>query len=144
MKCITLLFLFFGAIHFSAQEQMEIISQDLLMSVRYEEPYEPFERQLAEITLVDFNASLSSENQKKAFWLNVYNAFIQIKAKQHPELISGNRNRFFGEKWITVAGKQLSFEDIEHGILRHSQWKLGKGYINRWFPGKLEKQWRLN
>ncbi len=127
-----------------AQESMETISQDLLLSVRYEEPYEPFERQLQEVSLDELTQSLTTENSKKAFWLNIYNAYIQIKAKQNPALLAGKRNHFFGKKWITIAGIRLSFDDIEHGILRHSQWKLGKGYITCWFPSKIEKKLRLD
>lgn len=95
---------------------------------------------VAPLVLVD---ELQTEDEKLAFWLNVYNAFIQIKLKENSGLYA-SRSRFFKIKNIVVAGQKLSLDDIEHGILRHSKTKLSLGYFNKWFPGKFEKIHRLN
>lgn len=50
-----------------------------------------------------------------------------------------NRSLFFGERQISIAGKQLSLDDIEHGILRHSKIKWSLGHLNKWFPSAFEK-----
>lgn len=121
----------------------ETISQDFLYAVRVDDSYKEFEKQLAEVSLEELNNSLNTENKKKAFWLNIYNAYIQIKAKEKPEWISEKRNRFFSEKWIIIAQKNISFDNIEHGILRKSNWKFGQGYIRTWFPSKYEKMFRM-
>ena len=50
---------------------------------------------------------------------------------------------FYGKKRIVIAGKLLSLNAIEHGILRKSQWIYGQGNVRKWFPGKFEKQNRV-
>jgi hypothetical protein len=55
-----------------------------------------------------------------------------------------NRRKFFSKRDIIIAGKKLSFDDIEHGILRHSKAKLSLGYFNKWFPGKFEHNFRVD
>jgi len=36
---------------------------------------------------------------------------------------------FYGKKRIVIAGKLLSLNAIEHGILRKSQWIYGQGNV---------------
>lgn len=126
-----------------AQIDYEFLSQDFLYAVRVEDDFSEIQTQLAEVTKDELIASLDSENKKKSFWLNIYNAFIQIKAKENPAMIKESRNEFFSEDWIRIAGNELSFDDIEHGMLRHSNWKYGMGYIGAWFPGNFEKSLRV-
>jgi hypothetical protein len=38
----------------------------------------------------------------------------------------------------------LSLDDIEHGILRHSKIKWSLGHLNKLFPGKFEKKFRVH
>lgn len=85
---------------------------------------------------------LCSENHKKAFWINVYNAFLQIIVKKNP-LLFRNRKKFFTSKKIVIAAQKLSLDDIEHGILRSSSWKYGGGYIRKIIASKFEKKFRL-
>lgn len=54
-----------------------------------------------------------------------------------------NRYSFFSLKQIVIAGKQLSLDDIEHGILRRSKIKWGLGYLNKFFPPDFEKKFRV-
>lgn len=127
-----------------AQNNYEIVSQDLLYAVRIGDDYSSILNDLENIDTDSLIASLDSDNKKKAFWLNIYNAFIQIKAKENPTMIKDSRNSFFKENWITIANQQLSFDDIEHGMIRNSQWKYGLGYLSAWFPSKFEKSLRVN
>jgi hypothetical protein len=122
----------------------EELSQDFLYAVRAEDDYKVILNQLEAAKESDLIESLNTENKKKAFWLNLYNAFIQIKAKAHPEMIKESRNDFFSNTWIKIAGQTMSFDDIEHGMLRNSQWKYGMGYIEAWFTGRFEKALKVN
>jgi len=122
----------------------EILSQDFLYAVRVDDDASSYKLQLKEVSLNELVKSLNSEAKKKVFWLNIYNAFIQIKAKANPTMISESRDDFFTNEWIPIAGQELSFDDIEHGMLRNSQWKYGMGYIGTWFPGDFEKSLRVN
>ncbi|MGB1247571.1 MAG: DUF547 domain-containing protein, partial [Chitinophagales bacterium] len=92
----------------------------------------------------ELKKELITESEKKAFWLNIYNAYIQIKAKENPSMLADSRNDFFGKKWINIAGKEMSFDLIEHGIIRSSKIKWSLGYIDKWFPSKFEQQFRLD
>ena len=85
---------------------------------------------------------LKSDSQKLAFWVNIYNAYIQILLAENPSLYDDKR-AFFKKEQIPIAGRMLSFEKIEHGILRKSQWPLGLGLIRKWFPDKFERKLRI-
>lgn len=65
-----------------------------------------------------------------AFWLNIYNAATQLLLERRPALFE-SRVRFFRADAITVAGIDLSLDDIEHGILRGNRSKYGLGYLPR-------------
>lgn len=86
---------------------------------------------------------LVTDNEKKAFWINIYNGFTHVFLDKNPEQYK-NRGRFFGAKQITIAGKLFSLDDIEHGILRRSKIKWSEGYLNKWFPSKTEKDLRVD
>jgi hypothetical protein len=69
-----------------------------------------------------------SRDQRLAFWINVYNAFTieQINAHDERESIR-NINKTLGllplkgpwsEKMVRAAGRTLSLDDVEHGIIR--------------------------
>ena len=87
--------------------------------------------------------ALISDNQKLAFWINIYNGFIIEILTEQPELYKDKR-AFFKADQIPIAGRMLSFEKIEHGIIRKSQWPLGLGLIRKWFPNKLERKLRVD
>lgn len=86
---------------------------------------------------------LTTDDEKKAFWINIYNGFTHVFLDKHPEQYQ-KRSAFFGAKQITIAGKVFSLDAIEHGILRHSKIKWSEGYLNKWFPSTTEKQLRVD
>jgi len=63
--------------------------------------------------------------------------------KNHIDVFTNNRNNFYTNKWIILAGKEISLDNIEHGLLRHSKWKLGGGYIGKFITSKWEKKFRM-
>jgi len=143
MKIISLIITSIITLNMTAQTNYELISQDFLYAVRVGDDYTTLLADLENVEEDVLIHSLNTENKKKAFWLNIYNAFIQIKAKENPEMIKNSRNDFFSNKWITIAKNELSFDDIEHGMIRNSQWKYGMGYLGAWFPSKFEKNLRV-
>jgi|SRR5690242_8769045 len=86
---------------------------------------------------------LPNDAAKKAFWINIYNAHTQLQLFKHRELYP-HRGKFFNTRFVLVAGHRLSLDDIEHGILRRSKLKWSGGYLNKCFPGKFEKQFRVD
>lgn len=99
-------------------------------------------KKLAEIDKAQLKKELNSENKLKAFWINVYNVFAQYLLKDNPSLYK-DRDDFFGDELITIAGQKLSLDDIEHGIIRRSKNKYSMGYVGKLSVGDFEKQFRL-
>ena len=117
------------------------LSQDFLYAARTGADVELLLRRLSALSPGDLSA-LSSDNLKKAFWINLYNGYTQAVLKKQPELYE-NRRLFFGSKHFEVAGMKLSLDDIEHDFLRRSSIKWGLGYLRKPFAGKREKNLRL-
>lgn len=102
----------------------------------------PLKQRLAQLDPEQLAAALNTKEKKLAFWINLYNAVVQDTLSKNPKLWD-DRQAFFGMPIVTVAGKRLSLEDIEHGIIRGSQTKLGMGYIGKLTPGDYEKMMRV-
>ncbi|MEO6328259.1 MAG: DUF547 domain-containing protein [Ginsengibacter sp.] len=119
------------------------LSQDLIYKARTDESIDDVSAQLKNLNYSKLVSSLKSDNDKKAFWINLYNGFTQAALKRDPDKYK-NRSTFFRSKQIEIAGIKFSLDDIEHGILRHSKNKWSLGYFNKLFPSKREKQLRVN
>ncbi|MFT7388749.1 MAG: hypothetical protein ACI8VC_002004 [Candidatus Endobugula sp.] len=75
--------------------------------------------------LMSLNPLKLTRKEQKAYWLNLYNAAtVQLIVKHYPVTsitkVGGGLFRFgpWGDDMLTVNGKSLSLNDIEHGILR--------------------------
>lgn len=119
------------------------LSFNLLQSVKQALPYQQYSSELAELNPDTLASYLISDTQKKAFWINIYNANIQILLAENPDLFN-NRGSFFSTKKITIAQEKLSFDDIEHGIIRSSKIKLSLGLVRNPFANEFEKRFRTN
>jgi len=116
------------------------LSKDLLLAIQERKSTIPFIEALARRSYDDISNGLQSDDQKLAFWINIYNAFIQISLTENPEDYQ-KRNKFFDQKRIHIGGKFLSFNDIEHGIIRKSQWLYGLGRIKNPFAPDYHRDW---
>jgi hypothetical protein len=122
------------------------LSKDLVEAVRDGETHDKVTNMLASVSEDDLYENLSTESEKKAFWINVYNAYVQILLLDNPDLFE-DRNSWFGYNFfttpqVTIAGKELSFDEIEHGIMRRSKIKLSMGYLDQWFVDDfIERFW---
>jgi len=132
----------------SMQQYEEIsyahLSMELVEAVRDGEPFGHIVRKLEQVSPETLRENLDTEAKNKAFWLNIYNAYVQILLLEDPELFEG-RNSWFGYNFftssqVTIAGKELSFDDIEHGIMRRSKIKISMGYLNSWFVDDFIKK----
>lgn len=85
---------------------------------------------------------LKTDDDKKAFFINLYNAYTQYILKKDPDKYK-NRKVFFKAKQFTFTSHQISLDKIEHGFLRHSRVKWSLGYFGKLFPGKLERKYRV-
>lgn len=118
-------------------------SQQLLLQAKTHESTDSLVHILKGISENDLSNQLTSDASKKAFWINLYNAFTQIILSKNSDRYK-NRGSFFGDKQIDIAGRKLSLDNIEHGILRHSKIKWSLGYVNKFFPSAFEKKHRVD
>lgn len=118
------------------------LSTRLLETVCQGGNYQPQVDSLAAVSLEELSGALNNDEARLTFWINVYNSFIQILLTNEPSLFN-DRGRFFKKEQVKVAGRMLSFDQIEHGIIRGSKWKLGLGIIPKPFPPKFERKLRV-
>ena len=118
------------------------ISQDLLERIRRKNPTERQERALARVDESDLETIRADRRTGLAFWLNVYNSAVQLQLDRRPELFE-SRWRLFRTHAVTVAGVELSLDDIDHGILRDGRSKYGLGYLPRLARTGFSSDYRL-
>jgi Protein of unknown function, DUF547 len=60
-----------------------------------------------------------SRNETLAYWINAYNAYtVKLIVDNYPKKSIKDIPNAWSKKWITLAKKKYSLEDIEHTILR--------------------------
>lgn len=137
---ILMLFVFNNML---AQRDFNKVSEMLLNAVIDHQPTLEYQDIIANSTLEELLSDLDTDTKKIAFWVNIYNAYIQIILQPNPEMYEDKRG-FFKIKQIPVAGMKLSFADLEHGIIRASQNEFFLGYIKKLFPPDYEKKLRVD
>lgn len=147
MKSYLLIFLFSSMLlsHLADAQKPDFqsLAAGWLYAARTDAPTDTFVQLLAGADRKALQASLNTDQERKTFWINVYNAITQTSLKAAPEKYA-NRNAFFKARLYTIAGTRVSLDLIEHGILRRSKNKLSLGYLNKWFPGNFEKDFRVD
>jgi hypothetical protein len=118
------------------------LSQQFLYAIKMGVYDDHLSNQLKKLSYRDLIIKLQTEDEKKALWINIYNGYAQLILKHHSEKYK-SRNSFFNKSQLIIAGERFSLDQIEHGILRHSKIKWGLGYLNKFFPGKREKELRV-
>lgn len=110
------------------------LSQELLLAVKNQEmaKAEKLMEELAEIDPGKIKEQINTQEEILSFWINLYNGLSQYKLHSKPMLYK-SRSNFFSEELFTVAGKSMSLDDIEHGILRKGMSKYSKGYFKNLF-----------
>ena len=121
------------------------LSQELLLAVKTGERTDSLENALCNFDEQILIKELATEKQKKAFWINLYNAFSQVLLEKDTTAINSwtSRLKHYSSRKICIAGNMLSLNDIEHGMLRHSKVWWSMGYLSKWFPNGFEKAMRV-
>ncbi len=126
----------------SGRDYVEL-SQRFLTQMRGGQDVTAIIDQYAKINFDQLVNELDDRQEKLAFWINTYNGFVQFLLTNNPSLFD-DRGSFFMDKRVTIAGIEMSFDDIEHGIIRDSRVKLGLGLLKKWFPPKFERKLRIH
>ncbi len=111
-------------------------SEQLLLKVKMQEPTQEIVGQLEALSYEQLLKGLETDSAKKAFWINIYNAFFLILRKEK----GITKPRIFRDKLIVIAGHSFSLDDIEHGILRKYRFKWSLGYLSNPFAKPLIKK----
>ena len=119
------------------------LSEEFLRNIRNNQDTQEIRNKLANTSIKELDNALDTTNKRLAFWVNIYNAYIQVILQKNPELYE-DRGSFFKKDQIAIAGDTVSFAKIEHGLIRKSQWEYGLGYIRKWFPDKFERKLRVD
>ncbi|MEN8704017.1 MAG: DUF547 domain-containing protein [Polaribacter sp.] len=144
MKKVLLAIHLFTSLSIISQHKINYndVAQDLLQNIMDKKSYNKEVKILSASTLEELTSELKTDSQKIAFWINVYNAFIQISLTKNPKEYE-NKGAFFRKPRIQIANQLLSFDNIEHGILRKSSVKLSLGYLKKIFKPKWELDLRI-
>lgn len=96
-------------------------------SIKKNNNYKYFtEKIIPQLHNIDLN-TLKNDKQKKAFWINLYNALVLHSVLYFEIENSVMENgflgmvRFFSEPAYTIGKYRFSLDDIEHGILRNNR-----------------------
>ncbi|WP_299680073.1 DUF547 domain-containing protein [uncultured Tenacibaculum sp.] len=112
------------------------ISEQLLLTVKQNKDTTKLKLELSFTPLNELINSLKNDEEKKAFWINIYNAYFLILRKE----LNITKPKIYTEKIIKIAEHYFSLDDIEHGILRKYRYKYSLGFIANLFAPKLIKQ----
>ena len=124
-----------------AEMSLQEASEAMLRTLKQGGTVDEYVQKFAEVPLETLSQTINTDTKRKAFWINIYNAYIQKILTEEPKLYD-DRKAFFEEDRVTMAGKKISFDRIEHGIIRSSTLKLSGGYVGELFPGDYEKALR--
>lgn len=140
-KGLVVIFLFISHLGWAQSRPIQI-SQQLLYAIYTRQNTQPFTEELAAYSSNDLGLLLNADSLKKAFWINIYNAAVQMTLQDSAD--RANEKVFFNRKALSIAGQSLSLNDIEHGMLRISKSGKGKKKRNKLIVSSFEKQFRLS
>ncbi|MFV8322349.1 DUF547 domain-containing protein [Flavobacterium sp. LB3P21] len=104
------------------------LSEEILSVAKSGKDTVTLRRQLFYIRQAKLEKSLNTDELKKTFWINIYNAFYLITLKE-----TKLGKEIFNLKRIKISRAVFSLNDIEHGILRKYKFRIGYGYITNPF-----------
>ncbi len=117
------------------QDYLNRLSEKLLLNVKMEKNTSEIRSEIEQTDPATISQSLSNDNKKKAFWINVYNAYYQILRKEKNVV----KPDIYKKKLVSIAGQAVSLDDVEHGILRRYRYKYSLGFIANIFSPKFIK-----
>ncbi len=136
------IFLPFGECQITDSLYLNNLSIELLHQIKNKESTTDIQTILQDIPLTKAEELLNDDRKKIAFWLNVYNAYIHLILIKDESLFK-DKGKFYKDKHISIFGLELSFDDIEHGIIRGSEYKYFLGYLKKFRVPDWEKRLRV-
>ncbi len=118
------------------------LAHDYLFATRRGHDAAESEVRLAKLDPRELRRSLVDDDARKAFWIDLYNGAV-LRHEVRTDSGALERLRYFRRSVLTVAGRRLSLDTIEHGLLRRSRPKLGLGYATNPLPSPFEREHRV-
>ncbi|MDG1779462.1 MAG: DUF547 domain-containing protein [Flavobacteriales bacterium] len=112
-------------------EHLNGLAERLLLTVKTNKNSTSLERDLAAYSSQKLFQELQEDNEKKAFWINIYNSYFLLLRQR-----GSVKPKIYTSKMIQIAGISFSLDDIEHGILRRFRYKYSLGFLPQLFVGK--------
>lgn len=107
---------------YNSHLDLEKLSAAFLEAAKLGQNLEPFVARYDNLEIGTILNSLKTDAEKKAFWINSYNAFTLLLLRKNNGSY-GERSNFFTGKHFTIANLPFSLDDMEHGILRRGKHK---------------------
>lgn len=115
---------------------LQQLAADFLLLMKKQEEADRILEKLASIPSSNLGSALRTDEDKKAFWINCYNAFFLYLRREK----GIDKPVIYRERLCKIAGEVFSLDEIEHGILRRYRWKLSLGYLPKLFtPSRIKK-----
>ena len=109
------------------------LSEEILLAVKLNKPLDELIEKIGNISIDLLYDELNDADGKKAFWINIYNAYYLILKTQRKV----ESKTIYTVREIIIAGEKFSLDDIEHGILRKYRSKYSLGYLPKLLVSKL-------
>jgi len=109
------------------------LSEKILLAVKMQQDTSTLQASLSDLKTAEIEKQLDNDHKKKAFWINIYNAYFQILRKERNIV----KPDIYKKRLFTVGSQKLSLDDVEHGILRKYRYKYSLGFFANIFTSKL-------
>ncbi len=117
-------------------KELITLSEQLLYNVKVDKPINLEQKALAGYNVEEVWNGLVNDDARKAFWINIYNAYYQILAIREKK----SKDVIYTDQSIDFADASFSLDDVEHGILRKYRWKYSLGYLPQFLPSTTIKR----
>lgn len=141
-KYILSLLLLATSLSSSGQDYITV-TQNILTALKNKQDASPYVEQIANADPKELAAQINTDEKRLAFWINLYNGLIQYKLTKNPGLFN-DRSKFFSSNNLNVAGVKVSFDNLEHGVLRRGTSKLSYGYFKNPFDGDWHEAYMVD
>lgn len=111
------------------------LSERILTKAKLQEDTAELRKELYYIRINILESKINTDELKKIFWINIYNAYGLIMANEKLQITKPHKL-----KRIKFSNFLISLDDIEYGILRIEKYNIGSYKIyNPFYPSYIKK-----